>query len=61
MKKITLFVALLAMTLSFKQLNAQAKVEDALKFKNDQYDFGKISFGKPVTYTIEITLSLIHI
>jgi hypothetical protein len=55
MKKITLFISLLALTLSFKQLNAQAKVEDVLKFKNDQYDFGKISFGKPATYTIEIT------
>jgi hypothetical protein len=55
MKRITFFIALLALTLSFKQLNAQAKVEDALKFKNDQYDFGKISFGKPVSYTIEIT------
>ncbi len=55
MKKITLFVSLLALTLSIKQLNAQTKVEDALKFKNDQYDFGKISFGKPATYTIEIT------
>ena len=55
MKKITLFIAFLALTLSFKQLNAQAKVEDVLKFKNDQYDFGKISFGKPATYTIEIT------
>lgn len=55
MKKITLFIALLALTLSFKQLNAQTKVEDALKFKNDQYDFGKISFGKSATYTIEIT------
>jgi hypothetical protein len=55
MKKITLFIAFLALTMSFKQLSAQTKVEDVLQFKNDQYNFGKISFGKPATYTIEIT------
>ena len=55
MKKFTFISALLALTLAFKETKAQAKVEDLLKFKNDQYDFGKISFGKPATYSIEIT------
>lgn len=67
MKKFTTIVALLALILAFKQSKGQAKVEDLLKFKNDQYDFGKISFGQPATYTIEInniskdTLTLIHV
>lgn len=26
-----------------------------LTFKNDKFDFGKISFGKPASYTIEFT------
>ena len=55
MKKFTTIIALLALTLAFKQTKCQAKVDDLLKFKNDQYDFGKISFGKPATYSIEIT------
>ena len=33
----------------------QVNVDAVLKFKNDQFDFGKISFGKPATYTIEFT------
>ena len=33
----------------------QVNVDAILKFKNDQFDFGKISFGKPATYTIEFT------
>ena len=67
MKKFTTVVALLALTLAFKQSKGQAKVDDLLNFKNDQYDFGKISFGQPATYTIEITniskdtLTLIHV
>ena len=41
----------------FSQVSAQTNtnVEETIKFKNDQYDFGKISFGKPVSYTIEFT------
>jgi hypothetical protein len=41
----------------FSQISAQTNtnVEETIKFKNDQYDFGKISFGKPVSYTIEFT------
>jgi hypothetical protein len=55
MKNFTFLTALLALSLAFKQSHAQVKVEEVLKFKNDQYDFGKINFGKPATYTIEIT------
>ena len=33
----------------------QVNIDAVLKFKNDQFDFGKISFGKPATYTIEFT------
>lgn len=55
MKKFTFIAALLAFTLAFKQTKGQSKVEELLKFKNDQFDFGKISFGKPATYSIEIT------
>lgn len=55
MKKITILAILYTLTFAFNETKAQAKVEDFLKFKNDQYDFGKISFGKPVAYTIEIS------
>ena len=55
MKKISFFIALLVLILAGHPIQAQTKVEDVLKFKNDQYDFGKISFGKPATYTIDIT------
>ena len=55
MKKIIILAALFAMTFAYNMANAQAKMEEVLKFKNDQYNFGKITFGKPSTYTIEIT------
>lgn len=55
MKNFTFVTALLALTLAFNKSHAQVKIEEVLKFKNDQFDFGKISFGKPATYTIEIT------
>ncbi len=55
MQKFTFITAFLALTLVSMQTKAQTKVEELLKFKNDQYDFGKISFGKPASYSIEIT------
>ena len=55
MKKITILAALFALTFVYQEASAQAKVEAVLKFKNDQYNFGKISFGKPATYTIEVS------
>lgn len=41
----------------FSSISAQtaANIDQALKFKNDSFDFGKISFGQPATYTIEFT------
>lgn len=55
MKKKLLFACI--MMLGFATLHAQTQpsIDAVLKFKNDQFDFGKISFGKPATYTIEFT------
>jgi hypothetical protein len=55
MKKTTFFASVLALFIGLHPASAQTNVDDVLKFKNDQYDFGKISFGKPATYTIEIS------
>ena len=55
MKKILLILSLFIG--SFCSISAQTtpNVDQVLKFKNEVYDFGKISFGKPATYTIEFT------
>ena len=52
--------ALLVLSLAlgiFSSISAQtaANIDQILKFKNDNFDFGKISFGQPATYTIEFT------
>jgi hypothetical protein len=41
----------------FSSISAQtaANIDQILKFKNDNFDFGKIGFGQPATYTIEFT------
>lgn len=55
MKK-SLFVFCLVLGIC-SSISAQttATIDQLLKFKNDNFDFGKISFGKPATYTIEFT------
>ncbi len=55
MKKTYLFLAILAFLFASSTIKAQQNIEQVLKFKNDQYEFGKISFGKPVSYTIEVS------
>lgn len=36
------------------QTTEQKDISKILSFKNDNYDFGKIPFGKPVEYDVEI-------
>ena len=55
MKKAYLFLAILTVLFTSITAKAQQNIEQVLKFTNDQYEFGKISFGKPVSYTIEVT------
>lgn len=55
MKKNYLILAILTVLFTSSTVNAQQNIEQVLKFNNDQYEFGKISFGKPVSYTIEVT------
>lgn len=55
MKRISLFLSIIAVLFITIGAKAQDNTDKVLKFKNDQYDFGKISFGKPATYTIEVT------
>ena len=55
MKKAYLFLVILAVLFTSTTAKAQQNIEQALKFTNEAYEFGKISFGKPVSYTIEVT------
>lgn len=55
MKKLILSLSLFLTVFSQVSAQTNSNVEESIKFKNDQYDFGKISFGKPVSYTIEFT------
>lgn len=55
MKKAYLFLAILTVLFTSITANAQQNIEQVLKFTNEAYEFGKISFGKPVSYTIEVT------
>lgn len=55
MKKVYFLASIVAFLFVSIGAQAQTNVDDVLKFKNDQYDFGKISFGKPVSYVIEVT------
>ena len=55
MKKAYLFLVILAVLFTSTTAKAQQNIEQVLKFTNDQYEFGKISFGKPVSYTIEVS------
>ena len=55
MKKSLLVLSLVIGIFSSISAQTAANIDQSLKFKNDVYDFGKISFGKPATYTIEFT------
>jgi len=55
MKKVILFFGLFLAISSLVSAQTSTNVDESIKFKNDQYDFGKISFGIPVSYTIEFT------
>jgi len=56
MKKLLLFASsfILSATL-FAQQTTQKKAEDAIKFKELSYDFGKIKQGAPVTHDFAFT------
>jgi len=56
MKKLFLFAsAIIISTAMFAQQGAQKKAEDAVKFKELSYDFGKIKQGSPVTHDFAFT------
>ena len=55
MKKILLIASLFIGSFSAVSAQTTTNIDQVLKFKNDVYDFGKISFGKPATYVIEFT------
>ena len=55
MKKTLLILSLFFGSFYSSSAQTTTNIDQVLKFKNDVYDFGKISFGKPATYTIEFT------
>jgi len=56
MKKLLLLAsAVILSTTIFAQQAAQKKAEDAVKFKELSYDFGKIKQGAPVTHDFAFT------
>lgn len=55
MKKSLLILSLVLGICSSISAQTAANIDQALKFKNDNFDFGKISFGQPASYTIEFT------
>ena len=55
MKKSLFILSLVLGICSSISAQTAANIDQALKFKNDNFDFGKISFGQPATYTIEFT------
>ena len=55
MKKSLLILSLVLGICSSISAQTASNIDQVLKFKNDVYDFGKISFGQPATYTIQFT------
>lgn len=53
MKKIFFVASLLFIAFSSSNAQTTPSIDQVLKFKNTSYDFGKINFGKSVTYSIE--------
>ena len=56
MKKAILVLSLVLGIFSSISAQTAANIDQALKFKNDNFDFGKISFGQPATYTINLLI-----
>ena len=58
MKKIfitvLMFLAVLAVKAQTNTTPAQVDIAKVLKFTNDNYDMGKIAFGKPTEFTVSI-------
>jgi hypothetical protein len=56
MKKLVLFTLLLigAFQLSAQTTPAPTDISKVLKFTNDNYDMGKIAYGKPTEFTVDI-------
>lgn len=55
MKKSLFILSLVLGIYSSISAQTEANIDQALKFKNENFDFGKISFGQPASYTIEFT------
>lgn len=55
MKKMLLIIALIFGSFSAISAQTATNIDQVLKFKNEAYEFGKISFGKPASYVIEFT------
>jgi len=55
MKKIIVISGLFLAMFSSVSAQKTNAIDQVLKFKNETYDFGKISFGKPASYVIEFT------
>jgi len=55
MKKIIVILGLFLSIYSSASAQNTNAIDQVLKFKNETYDFGKISFGKPASYVIEFT------
>ncbi len=55
MKKSLFVLSLVLGICSSISAQTTATIDQLLKFKNESFDFGKISFGKPASYTIEFT------
>ena len=51
MKKVLVLIGVL-LTVSIGAVKAHTDVSKSLEFKNDQFDFGKIPYGKPAEYNI---------
>jgi hypothetical protein len=55
MKKIYVLIASLFVAFAgFSQAPAAKDVNTQIEFKNDTYNFGKITYGKPVEYVVEM-------
>jgi hypothetical protein len=51
---VLLFLAVSAIKAQTNSTPAQVDIAKVLKFTNDNYDMGKIAFGKPTEFTISI-------
>ncbi|MGI9138644.1 MAG: DUF1573 domain-containing protein [Sediminibacterium sp.] len=55
MKKVLIILGMIIGSFSSISAQTTTNIDQVLKFKNDVFDFGKISFGKPASYVIEFT------